>query len=134
MWPVVKSLTVVVAGVPAVMQAMLDEVGPKLKTGAKLMSETIRGDVKEGDVGTELGLIAKAHPGALIDDIADPPHTHTVGEIGPPLEGNTGISSREGGVGPRAAGWNRPRGPDDLPSGPSDARSWPQDQSNSADC
>jgi molybdopterin-biosynthesis enzyme MoeA-like protein len=45
---------------------MLDEVGPKLKTGAKLISETIRGDVKEGDVGTELGLIAKAHPGALI--------------------------------------------------------------------
>jgi len=57
---------ITMAGVPSVMQAMLDEVGPKLKTGAKLMSETIRGDVKEGDVGTELGLIAKAHPGALI--------------------------------------------------------------------
>ena len=48
------------------MQAMLDEVAPKLKTGAKLISQTIRGDVKEGDVGTELGAIAKAHPGALI--------------------------------------------------------------------
>ncbi len=57
---------ITMAGVPSVMQGMLDEVGPKLKTGAKLMSETIRGDVKEGDVGTELGLIAKAHPGALI--------------------------------------------------------------------
>ena len=57
---------ITMAGVPSVMQGMLDEVGPKLKTGAKLMSETIRGDVKEGDVGTELGAIAKAHPGALI--------------------------------------------------------------------
>jgi len=57
---------IVMAGVPAIMQAMLDEVAPKLKTGAKLLSETIRADAKEGDVGTELGAIAKAHPGALI--------------------------------------------------------------------
>jgi molybdenum cofactor synthesis domain-containing protein len=57
---------IVMAGVPAVMQAMLDEVGPQLKTGAKLISTTIRADAKEGDVGSELGAIAKAHPGALI--------------------------------------------------------------------
>ena len=57
---------ITMAGVPSVMQGMLDEVAPKLKTGAKLMSETIRADAKEGDVGTELGLIAKAHPGVLI--------------------------------------------------------------------
>jgi molybdenum cofactor synthesis domain-containing protein len=57
---------IVMAGVPAIMQAMLDEVAPKLKTGARLLSETIRADAKEGDVGTELGAIAKAHPGALI--------------------------------------------------------------------
>jgi molybdenum cofactor synthesis domain-containing protein len=57
---------IVMAGIPAVMQAMLDEVAPKLKTGAKLLSETIRADAKEGDVGTELGAIAKAHPDALI--------------------------------------------------------------------
>jgi len=57
---------VTMAGVPSVMQSMLDEVGPKLKTGTKLMSETIRADAKEGDVGSELGLIAKAYPGALI--------------------------------------------------------------------
>jgi len=53
---------IVMAGVPAVMQTMLDEVAPKLKTGAKLLSVTIRADAKEGDVGTELGAIAKAHP------------------------------------------------------------------------
>jgi molybdenum cofactor synthesis domain-containing protein len=57
---------IVMAGVPAIMQAMLDEVAPKLKTGAKLLSETIRADAKEGDVGSELGAIAKAHPSALI--------------------------------------------------------------------
>jgi molybdenum cofactor synthesis domain-containing protein len=57
---------IVMAGVPSVMQAMLDEVAPKLKTGAKLISATIRADAKEGDVGTELGDIAKAHPETLI--------------------------------------------------------------------
>ena len=57
---------ITMAGVPSIMQAMLDEVAPKLKTGAKLMSATIRADAKEGDVGTELGAIAKAHPDALI--------------------------------------------------------------------
>jgi molybdopterin-biosynthesis enzyme MoeA-like protein len=57
---------ITMAGVPAIMQAMLDEVAPKLKTGAKLLSQTIRADAKEGDVGTELGAIAKAHPDAII--------------------------------------------------------------------
>ena len=57
---------ITMAGIPAVMQAMLDEVAPKLKTGTKLLSETIRADAKEGDVGTELGSIAKAHPETII--------------------------------------------------------------------
>jgi molybdenum cofactor synthesis domain-containing protein len=57
---------IVMAGVPSIMQAMLDEVAPKLKTGAKLISTTIRADAKEGDVGSELGIIAKAHPETII--------------------------------------------------------------------
>jgi molybdenum cofactor synthesis domain-containing protein len=57
---------ITMAGIPSVMQAMLDEVAPKLKTGAKLLSETIRADAKEGDVGTELGAVAKAHPDTII--------------------------------------------------------------------
>jgi molybdenum cofactor synthesis domain-containing protein len=57
---------IVMAGVPAIMQAMLDEVAPTLETGAKLLSTTIRADAKEGDVGSELGAIAKAHPEAII--------------------------------------------------------------------
>ena len=41
------------------------------------------------------------HPGVLIDDISNPAHPHMVGEIGPPQEGNVGISSREVRVWPR---------------------------------
>ena len=57
---------ITMAGIPTVMQAMLDEVAPKLKTGTKLLSETVRADAKEGDVGSELGAIAKAHPEVII--------------------------------------------------------------------
>jgi molybdenum cofactor synthesis domain-containing protein len=55
---------IVMAGVPSIMQAMLDEVGPKLKTGKQMLSESIRADAREGDIGTELGDLAKAHPDA----------------------------------------------------------------------
>lgn len=55
---------IVMAGVPAIMQAMLDEVGPKLKTGKQMLSESVRADTREGDIGTELGELAKVHPGA----------------------------------------------------------------------
>src|SRR5262249_54975849 len=51
----------VFAGVPAIMQAMLDEVAPTLKTGARMLSVTVRADLREGDIGSELGAIAKAH-------------------------------------------------------------------------
>jgi len=57
---------ITMAGIPAVMQAMLDEVAPKLKTGVKMLSESIRADAREGDVGTELGLVAKAYPETII--------------------------------------------------------------------
>jgi molybdenum cofactor synthesis domain-containing protein len=57
---------IVMAGVPAIMQAMLDEVAPRLKTGTRMLSETVRADCREGDVGTELGEIAKAHPDVMI--------------------------------------------------------------------
>jgi molybdenum cofactor synthesis domain-containing protein len=57
---------IVMAGVPSIMQAMLDEVAPKLATGAKLLSQTVRADCREGDIGTELGDIAKAHPEVMI--------------------------------------------------------------------
>src|ERR671937_399608 len=56
----------VMAGVPTIMQAMLDYVGPTLRTGAKMLSETLRADAREGDIGGPLAEIAKAHPGTLI--------------------------------------------------------------------
>jgi len=57
---------IVMAGIPSVMQAMLDYVAPQLKTGAKMLSESIRADCREGDIGTPLGDIAKAHPQVMI--------------------------------------------------------------------
>jgi molybdenum cofactor synthesis domain-containing protein len=56
----------VMAGVPSIMQAMLDEIAPTLETGAKMLSESVRADLREGDIGTELGAVAKAHPDVLI--------------------------------------------------------------------
>jgi molybdenum cofactor synthesis domain-containing protein len=57
---------IVMAGIPQVMQAMLEYVTPQLKTGAKMLSESMRADCREGDIGTELGAIAKAHPEVTI--------------------------------------------------------------------
>jgi molybdenum cofactor synthesis domain-containing protein len=57
---------IVMAGVPSIMQSMLDEVAPTLKTGVKMLSESVRADLREGDIGTPLGAIAKAHPETMI--------------------------------------------------------------------
>jgi molybdopterin-biosynthesis enzyme MoeA-like protein len=51
---------IVMAGVPSIMQAMLDEVAPKVKIGIRILSETVRADVRESDISTQLGEIAKA--------------------------------------------------------------------------
>ena len=67
---------IVMAGVPSIMQAMLDEVGPKLKTGIRMLSETVRADARESDIGTQLAEIAKANPGVAIRShpFFDPQH------------------------------------------------------------
>jgi molybdenum cofactor synthesis domain-containing protein len=57
---------IVMAGVPSIMQSMLDAVSGTLKTGAKMLSETVRADAREGDIGTPLGEIAKANPEVII--------------------------------------------------------------------
>ena len=58
------------------MQAMLDEVAPKLKIGARMLSATVRADAREGDIGMQLGEIAKANPGGAIGSYPffDPQH------------------------------------------------------------
>jgi molybdenum cofactor synthesis domain-containing protein len=57
---------IVMAGVPAIMQAMLDAVSMTLRTGAKMLSETVLANAREGDIGTPLGEIAKANPDVII--------------------------------------------------------------------
>jgi molybdenum cofactor synthesis domain-containing protein len=54
---------IVMAGVPAVMQAMLDDVGPKLATGMPVIIETIAaGRLPEGAYAAPLGEIAADNP------------------------------------------------------------------------
>jgi molybdenum cofactor synthesis domain-containing protein len=57
----------VMAGVPAVMQAMLDFAVKTMKTGAAMQVETVEaGGVPEGRYGDPLGAIAAAHPDVTI--------------------------------------------------------------------
>src|ERR1700738_529142 len=67
---------IVMAGVPSIMQAMLDQVGPKLKTGIHMLSETVRADARESDISSQLAEIVKANPGVAIGShpFFDPQH------------------------------------------------------------
>lgn len=56
----------VMAGVPAVFQAMLDKVVPTLRTGAKLLSAMVPCPFGEGVIGGPLAEIQKRHPEAII--------------------------------------------------------------------
>jgi molybdenum cofactor synthesis domain-containing protein len=75
---------IVMAGVPSIMQAMLDAAAPQLRTGIKMRSDTVRADCREGDIGTELGAIARAHPEVTIgsypfmDEATGGPNTNIV--------------------------------------------------------
>ena len=40
---------IVMAGVPSIMQAMVDEVVPKLRIGIRMLSETVRADAPACD-------------------------------------------------------------------------------------
>src|SRR5258708_5048806 len=72
----------VMAGVPSIMQAMLDEVAPTLKTGVKMLSETVRANCREGDIGGPRGAKPQARPdgGSGGDPLPDEgrPHHHPV--------------------------------------------------------
>jgi molybdenum cofactor synthesis domain-containing protein len=57
---------IVMAGVPSIMQAMLDAVSSRLRTGQKMLSETVLANAREGDIGGPLGDIAKSHPETII--------------------------------------------------------------------
>lgn len=52
----------VLAGVPTIMTGMLEDVGPRLKGGAPVVSRTVRvSGVGEGDIAQPLAAAAKAH-------------------------------------------------------------------------
>jgi molybdopterin-biosynthesis enzyme MoeA-like protein len=57
-------------------QAMLDEMAPQLKVGVRMLSQTVCADAREGDIGMQLGEIAKANPGVAIGSYPffDPQH------------------------------------------------------------
>ncbi|RUU78203.1 competence/damage-inducible protein A [Mesorhizobium sp. M7A.F.Ca.MR.362.00.0.0] len=56
----------VMAGVPSIFQAMLDNVVPTLKAGTKMLSATVPCPFGEGLIGGPLGDIQKAHPDTII--------------------------------------------------------------------
>lgn len=56
----------VMAGVPAIMQAMMDALAPSLKTGKKMLSETVAADMPESRIAERLAAIQDAHPQTLI--------------------------------------------------------------------
>ena len=55
------------AGVPAIMQAMLDNVAPTLSTGARMVIRTVEAEgLPEGLYAAGLAEVAKAHGGVSI--------------------------------------------------------------------
>jgi molybdenum cofactor synthesis domain-containing protein len=56
----------VMAGVPSIMQAMMDAVAPTLKTGVTMLSESIRADAKEGDIAIPLRDVQRVYPDVAI--------------------------------------------------------------------
>src|ERR1700748_125632 len=57
---------IVMAGVASMLEGMIDIVAPKLKSGVKMLSDTVRANSREGDIGGPLREIANAHPGTII--------------------------------------------------------------------
>ncbi|WP_299820935.1 competence/damage-inducible protein A [uncultured Roseibium sp.] len=56
----------VMAGVPAIMQAMMDAIAPTLATGKKMLSRTVAADMPESRIAERLARIQDAHPQTLI--------------------------------------------------------------------
>ncbi len=68
---------IVMAGVPSIMQSMMDTVGPQLRSSARVLVETIdAGSIPEGSYAMKLEEIARAHEGVGIGSY---PHFSAVG-------------------------------------------------------
>jgi molybdopterin-biosynthesis enzyme MoeA-like protein len=53
---------IVMAGIPRIMQVMLDAVTPRLRKGRPMLSRSVRIEAPEGDVAPGLAAIQSAHP------------------------------------------------------------------------
>src|SRR3981189_3407323 len=98
---------IVMAGVPSIMQAMMDIVAPKLKSGVRMLSDTVRANAREGDIGSPLRAIAAAHPDTIIgsypfQDEDKKPNTNLVVRSRDPEKLNAAMSA----VKEMLAGWN----------------------------
>lgn len=56
----------VMAGVPKVMQAMMDSIAPTLQSGEKMLSTAIECPFGEGTIGEPLGVIQEQHSSTMI--------------------------------------------------------------------
>jgi molybdenum cofactor synthesis domain-containing protein len=56
----------IMAGVPKIMQAMMDTIAPTLRCGRKMVSQTVDCPHGEGAVGDQLGQIQDTHPDTMI--------------------------------------------------------------------
>ena len=56
----------VLAGVPKIMQAMMDALAPTLKSGTKMLSKTLDSSLGEGTIGGPLGIIQTNHVDTMI--------------------------------------------------------------------
>ncbi len=54
------------AGVPKVMQAMMDAIAPTLKSGTRMLSHAVDCEFGEGTIGGPLGDIQQRHPETMI--------------------------------------------------------------------
>ncbi len=52
----------VMAGVPSIMQAMLNALAPRLKTGKAMKSRSIAAGLKEGDIAAPYGIVQREFP------------------------------------------------------------------------
>jgi molybdenum cofactor synthesis domain-containing protein len=73
----------VLAGVPSIMKVMLEAVRPSLEGGPRMLSATVRADLREGDVAAGLKAIAVEYPEVMIGsypfrDEAGLPNTNLV--------------------------------------------------------
>jgi molybdenum cofactor synthesis domain-containing protein len=56
----------VLAGVPKIMEAMLDDIAPRLRTGVPIITRTLSVPIPEGRIATALGLVQERHPAVSI--------------------------------------------------------------------